>query len=267
MSLIAHILVPVTFSPACGWAARYAAGLAAHVDADLTFITVSDSAKKDDLESFLDKHANHAPRRRLVILSGDPADRIVDYAVHHRADLIIMPTHSYGRFRRFLLGSVTAKVLHDAECPVLTGVHHQDAAFPVPEQFRNIVCAIDREPSCLSVAGWASEFNRVLNARLRFVHAIPAVDETSDNCGEIEVQKYWFNRASQEFGRYFEGQRIKPEVQLRGGEVAKVIREAALADGADLVIVGRGHTDRTLGRLRTHTYSIIRNSPCPVVSV
>ncbi len=38
-----------------------------------------------------------------------------------------MPTHGYGPFRRFILGSVTAKVLHDADCPVWTGVHLEEA--------------------------------------------------------------------------------------------------------------------------------------------
>jgi len=39
----------------------------------------------------------------------------------------MMPTHGLGGFRRFLLGSVTAKVLHDADCPVWTGVHLERA--------------------------------------------------------------------------------------------------------------------------------------------
>jgi hypothetical protein len=34
--------------------------------------------------------------------------------------MILMPTHGYGPFRQMLLGSVTAKVLHDSKCPVLT---------------------------------------------------------------------------------------------------------------------------------------------------
>ena len=39
-----------------------------------------------------------------------------------------MPTHGFGPLRRFLLGSVAAKVLHDAQCPVWTSVH-TDAPF------------------------------------------------------------------------------------------------------------------------------------------
>ena len=46
---------------------------------------------------------------------GDPATEIVRFAHNERVDLILMPTHGYGVFRRLLLGSVTAKVLHDAD--------------------------------------------------------------------------------------------------------------------------------------------------------
>jgi hypothetical protein len=36
---------------------------------------------------------------------------------------------------------------------------------------------------------------------------------------------------------------------------------------ADVVIIGRGHVKEPLGRLRTNSYAIIRESPCPVISV
>ena len=36
---------------------------------------------------------------------------------------------------------------------------------------------------------------------------------------------------------------------------------------ADLVVIGRAASGGMLGRLRTNAYSIIRQSPCPVVSV
>jgi hypothetical protein len=57
------------------------------------------------------------------VISGDPAKVIVDYAADHRIDLIVMPTHGRGAFRSLLLGSVTAKVLHDSNCAVLTTAH------------------------------------------------------------------------------------------------------------------------------------------------
>ena len=50
----------------------------------------------------------------------DPGFRIADFAHGHGVDLIMMPTHGLGLFRSLLVGSATAKVLHDAQCPVWT---------------------------------------------------------------------------------------------------------------------------------------------------
>jgi nucleotide-binding universal stress UspA family protein len=131
-----------------------------------------------------------------------------------------------------------------------------------------ILCAAwMMRPVVFPYFGWARELTGILGARLRLVHAIPAVDETSENCGEIEVRRYLLTEAKKRFSARFAAESEQPAVELRGGDIARVIREAALADDADLVVIGRGHADRALGRLRTHTYAVIRNSPCPVVSV
>jgi nucleotide-binding universal stress UspA family protein len=57
------------------------------------------------------------------------------------------------------------------------------------------------------------------------------------------------------------------EVCLEGGSAAHVIRAAAFHHEADLVVIGRGSIHETFGRLRTNAYNIIRDSPCPVLSV
>src|ERR1019366_8795140 len=67
---------------------------------------------------------------------GDAAIEIADYADRARADLIAMPTHGYGAFRRMLIGSTTAKVFHDIEIPVWTSPHAPDPshrAHPQPK--------------------------------------------------------------------------------------------------------------------------------------
>jgi hypothetical protein len=45
------------------------------------------------------------------------------------------------------------------------------------------------------------------------------------------------------------------------------VRQAALDRHADLVVIGRGVMHSTFGRLRTQSYDIIRQSPCPVLSL
>lgn len=53
-----------------------------------------------------------------VAEEGIPADIILHNAAQYRADMIVMSTHGHSGVRRFVLGSVTEKVLRNATCPV-----------------------------------------------------------------------------------------------------------------------------------------------------
>lgn len=54
------------------------------------------------------------------VLTGRPADEIVEYASEHGAELIVMTTHGYSGVKHVLLGSTTESVLRHASCPVLS---------------------------------------------------------------------------------------------------------------------------------------------------
>ena len=54
-----------------------------------------------------------------AVTEGAAAEKIVDYAVGEDADLIVMSTRGKGGIQRFLLGSVTDRVLRSAQIPVL----------------------------------------------------------------------------------------------------------------------------------------------------
>jgi nucleotide-binding universal stress UspA family protein len=56
----------------------------------------------------------------VVVKEGDPASAIVDTAAEEGMDLIVMSTHGRSGFTRWMMGSVTTKVLHEAACPVLS---------------------------------------------------------------------------------------------------------------------------------------------------
>jgi nucleotide-binding universal stress UspA family protein len=55
-----------------------------------------------------------------AVLSGEPYKRIREYADDQSADLIVMGTHGRTGVDRYLLGSVTEKVVRTADQPVLT---------------------------------------------------------------------------------------------------------------------------------------------------
>jgi len=51
-----------------------------------------------------------------LLLHGEPAVEIANTAFNKNVDLIMLATRGFGAFHRFLVGSVTAKVLHESDC-------------------------------------------------------------------------------------------------------------------------------------------------------
>ena len=54
---------------------------------------------------------------RFKVREGDPAEALLKHA--RPSDLIVMTTHGLGGLKRWLLGSVAEKVVHQAKVPVL----------------------------------------------------------------------------------------------------------------------------------------------------
>jgi nucleotide-binding universal stress UspA family protein len=59
------------------------------------------------------------------LLTGEPAQAIVDFATSEHIDLIVLGTHGRGGLSRLLMGSVAEAVVRRAQCPVLTFKHAQ----------------------------------------------------------------------------------------------------------------------------------------------
>jgi len=51
------------------------------------------------------------------------------------------------------------------------------------------------------------------------------------------------------------------------GLLADAVREQALAQKADLAIMGRGHAQGGISRIWSNLYAVVRDAPCPVLSV
>jgi nucleotide-binding universal stress UspA family protein len=57
---------------------------------------------------------------KTAVLTGDPAEQLLDYAREQAVDLVVMGRRGVGQIRGLLMGSVSWKVNNLAECPVLT---------------------------------------------------------------------------------------------------------------------------------------------------
>jgi len=199
--------------------------------------------------------------------SGDPASAIIDFAEANDVDLIMMPTHGYGPFRSLLLGSVTAKVLHDARCPVWTSAHSGDPGADDHLPVRSIVCAVDTKKQDLGVLQLAKCVAKDEGAQLRVVHAYPRISVRPEKYMDQELDQDLAEAAWYEISHMLKEVALDVPIVVEGGKVAEVVRKAVNRFDADLVIIGRGALHETFGRLRTNVYSIIRDSPRPVLSL
>ncbi len=206
-------------------------------------------------------------RVRRLLLEGDPAREIVECARREEAGLIMMPTHGYGPFRRMLLGSVTAKVLHDADCPVWTTAHAETPRAGEPT-LKRILCALDLGPAGARALGWSARLATETAAQLTLVHALAELDpRTEGYYFSPEWRKFLLDSAEKVIAGLQHNAGTKAEVVMTMGPAAEMICEEARKAEADLLVIGRGTDAGIIGRLTGQAYSIIRLSPCPVVSV
>lgn len=287
MPNIKHILFPVDFSSRCCAAAPYVEAMAKRFAAKVTLISIAqpflyvgmgdggamvvDTEEllrelKARLAGVLVKEFSHLEVERFADL-GDPSQAIVAFAHTSGVDLIMMPTHGYGPFRSLLLGSVTAKVLHDAEAPVWTAAHVADHAAEQHIEPHSILCAVDGTPKSVPLMKWAADLSKDFGAALRLVHIVPALDSWPAMQSDRQFETDLRLEARKNVEGLQQTAGVDAPLCVAVGEVAGGVSEEAQRHGADLVVIGRGVLHETLGRLRTHAYGVIRHSPCPVISV
>jgi nucleotide-binding universal stress UspA family protein len=194
---------------------------------------------------------------------GDPAAVIEWVAKCEKSDVIILSTRVPARLCSFFLGSVISKVLHDANCPVWTIGHKSEPLSALPLGYRSILCTIGMKPEENMVFDVASLFVQIYGARICFLCTQSTSDEPDTESLTQSVK--------QAFKQVCTSKRepLSPEVCVRilKTNLAEGIRQTALEQGADLTIVGRGRKAGILSRARSQLYLIIRESPCPVLSV
>ena len=75
------------------------------------------------------------------------------------------------------------------------------------------------------------------------------------------------SRAKDQIAELQEKAGTQADVIIHSGKVTEVITEAAQSTKADVVVIGRHAHSGAFRRLLVHAYAVIRESPCPVVSV
>ena len=300
---IEEIVFPIDFSERSVEACPYVAALTSRLEAKLTLLHVVESLppgsspldrlhtedeaeleqRKDQahgaLLAFQNQYIPHVPSQ-LCVLVGDPAKCIVIYGGQRKGRMIVMPTRGYGPFRKMLLGSVTAKVLHDAECPVLAGPHLESAIHPDQWlKLRRILCAVGLDWETDGILRQAADLSDRLGTELIAMHAIaplevgllPLVLEEGHlplvNAGGAPISIESAQSAMEEALDRTGVTAAVAAVVVEVGEPSRRVACAAKEENADLIVIGRGGRRDVPGRLGTHAYAIVRRAPCPVLCI
>jgi len=285
---ITNILFPVDFSASCVAMAPYVKRAAALFGAKVSLIHVFDPASYNGFELYVrrvpeisEEHEEIA-RTRLdaflqtefppsehprILLAGDAATKIAEVA-RGGFDLIIMPTHA-GTFRQMLFGSTTAKVLNDADCPVLTSNHAPKIA-PRPLAHRELLCALGVDKDSERVLRFAHQVAFDAHTSLRLIHAIQAADRDRSVQLDLEEQGQSQERkhAAQRIADLQRTVGSQASVRIVAGPIKEILLEAVRGFDADVLIIGgRSPQSSVNGGLRDLTYAIVRDSPFPVLSI
>lgn len=137
--MYSQILVPTDGSPASDAAIEHAIDLAKRYDARLHALYVVDGGAYSTLEAgadiiveALESEGEQATKRvaeaaenagiecTTTVATGTAYRSIRDYVDEHAIDMIVMGTHGRKGLDRYLLGSVTERVVRTSDVPVLT---------------------------------------------------------------------------------------------------------------------------------------------------
>lgn len=288
------ILVPVDFSPRSEAAAKHASVIANHFGAELLFLYAVPHGPyehglfeagynagsvwpdqedielrvADQLTAFINQIA--PPGKTFAHVAwGGAAEKIREVAEEEQVDLIVMPTHGYGPFRRFILGSVTAKTLHDVTFPVFTGTHVEDVPQGEVHPYHVVACAVDLSPHSEVVLAWAKDFAESVGAKLHVIHAAPSLEGLIEDEEHLppKLAEGVLATRQEQIRALLATSGAHAEIHVACENVTEYVEATAKEIGADILIIGRSSDEGVFGRLRSDSMNLIRESPVPVISV
>lgn len=190
---------------------------------------------------------------------GNPPEVIVDRGAVQKGILIAMSTHGRSGFRRWYLGSVTEKVLHASNDPLLIVRGKEQSGSVVEEAFlKAILVPLDGSPLAERVLPHVVAVARELELKvvLMRVYSLAALTYTEDSIDEsspIDVAALT-DTLNSEVQRYLE---VKAS-QLKDEGVKNITREMFAGDAAGRIIDLAHQVPDSLVAMCTHGRSGIK---------
>jgi nucleotide-binding universal stress UspA family protein len=281
-----RILFPVDYSASCRAMVPYVRDMTAHFSAQLTLLHAYGSGssayegaglfdpnwpdrvhayEKNRIEEFA--HAEFPNLHADALIHEGDAAAVIHSAVQHQgADLVMLPTHGAGPIRRMLIGSVTAKVLHDVDAAVWTVIEPVLTAGKPILPCKAIVCAVDESDESEAVLRAAAYLAESFHASLFLVRGVatpPQAAEVDFSALRLEL----LNTAESNLRDLKARLGVDAPQIVTDRSILELVHEEAVQRKAGLVVLGRGQAQAHFGRFWSLLYPIVREAPCPVLSI
>jgi nucleotide-binding universal stress UspA family protein len=243
-------------------------------DWQLTLLTVLPEKEEMDAEA-----AQAASREALrgttvsiktEIRRGNAAEEILRAAEACPTDLVVVGSRGLGRLSRFLLGSVAERVARHAPCPVLL-------ARPLVNNLRQAVLGFDGSENAAWAAEWLQRFPLPDGCALRLVTAMRlpwALPPSGRLQWPAELKALYEQQYHEARERLvalaaaFSGRGRQSIADVRQGEEASALLQAAEEEKADLIVVGSsGMSAIERFLLGSVSEKVLRYAPCSVLVV
>lgn len=283
------ILVPLDGSDLAEKALPYAKTIAKLKNSEVVLfavsITTSGGRRNRLLKSYLDVNAKSLESQGIkastAVSYGDVAEDIIEYADKNKVDLIIISTHGYSGIKRWMLGSVTQKVLYGTCTPVLLIKSKSPKISKI--EFKKILLPLDGSLFSETTFPYVEELTKDTNAEIVLLQVseppvVPSYGNRPINptwekyrdtlWAELQQQSIeYLKKVKTDLGK--RGMKIKSQV-IKGefGEVAQSIMQVAKKENVNLVAIAtHGRTEVSRWVYGSVTSRIAEESLQPVLLI
>jgi nucleotide-binding universal stress UspA family protein len=213
-----------------------------------------------------------------VTMEGHVANEITRIAKEKHADLVVSSTHGRSGLKRFMLGSVTERLIRSLPCPVLS-VHGKEIEFSDIEKqeirFRKILVGCDFSADSNLAFQYALSLAQEFQSELHLAHIIepPVYRDQFEAAAEVgeklrqdlreQLNHKLVDMVSEEALIW-----CTPKTILMAGSPQEELIKYALLNDIDLIVLGvRGHGLAETLLMGSTTDRVVRKASCPVLSV
>lgn len=282
-----HILFPTDGSDPAESVLEYAFQITAEHEATIHILNVVDTdrdgvtsirgevidALEEEGQRIVEDAARRARDRDVSVVSevlqGDPHRAIADYSEQSTIDCIVMPTHGRRGLQRFLLGSVTERVINTATVPVIAVNPERGRPLTYPPQ--RILVPTDGSRGAAIALEDGIDIANATGATLHLLHVVETGSPGHD-ARSVLKEGDSTGRASEIIAEATAKTEETPldavTSAIEHGEPSTVIRDYIDENGIDLAILGtHGRTDFSRYVMGGVSAKLVRTSPVPVMWV